>query len=532
MAQTIIFKPPAKPEEKDPWLAEMMRLVRRAENDRARHQSRIADCYKFALPWRHKFFATTPGSEYDDVFDETVATVLEDFAADMQNTFTPQKNNWLDEKPPETFEKDALRQIEEPLAKRKRVVFSEMSRSNLYQALQESYLDLGPGTMILLVTDIDGTKPIHCESLPITDALLAKGPYGTVNPFRRRRYLYSEIKVLWPDADLSKLQFEPGNGEDPELEITDGCWRDWTDKTDEVHRYAVECQGKLLYRKEYRGPGSSPFIVAGWARDNTTAWRIGPTFRVLAAIKTLNHVRFLDLKNYDKHVDPITSYEDDGIMNLDNGLQPGTWAPRAPGSKAPESIESKARLDLTVFERDELRSVIRKAHYQDRPEQQGKTPPTATQWADEAAERARRMGTPATNLVQELQIPLYKRFVYLLEQRGRLPKVELAGEEVTLEPVSPLIRAQEQETVVRNDKFAELIAARFGPQVAMVIIDIIEYAKEQGAYLGINPKLIRDEAKMTAAIEQLLPVLKATGFLPGSTPDVNVPQALPGGGGQ
>jgi hypothetical protein len=77
--------------------------------------------------------------------------------------------------------------------------------------------------------------------------------------------------------------------------------------------------------------------------------------------------------------------------------------------------------------------------------------------------------------------------------------------------VSPLLRAQEQEEVVRNDKFAELIVARFGPQVAMVVIDIIAYAKEQGKKLGIDPNLIRDEAKMKAAIEQLMPVLKATG---------------------
>jgi hypothetical protein len=48
------------------------------------------------------------------------------------------------------------------------------------------------------------------------------------------------------------------------------------------------------------------------------------------------------------------------------------------GLEAPEAIESKARFDVQAFERDELRSVIRRAHYQDEPEQLGKTPPTAT----------------------------------------------------------------------------------------------------------------------------------------------------------
>lgn len=507
----------------------MQRLVERATKDRNQHQARIADCYKYALPWRHAFNATTPGNQFDEVFDETVATVLEDFAADMLNTFTPQKNNWLEEQPAPKYDQAAQRQFKDALKKRQSFVFDEMGRSNLYQALQEAYLDLGPGTMCLVITDIGAEKPVHCEAFPATEALIVRGPYGYISgTFRKKCYLRPEAEELWPNANFSLLGLASENPEAQEYEITDGCWRDWSDRGNETYRYAVECKNKIIYSKEYKGAGSCPFIVAGWARDSTTAWRVGPTYRVLPAIKTLNHVRFLDLKNYDKHVDPPTSFEDDGVVNIDNGVTPGLWIPRAPGSKAPETIESKSRFDVAVFERDELRSIVRRAHYQDRPEQVGKTPPTATQWADEAAERARRMGTPATNLVQELQIPLYLRFVYLLKERGFLPKVQFEGEDVVLTPVSPLLRAQEQEQVVRNDKFAELLVARFGPQVAMVIIDLIEYAKEQGKYLGINPKLIRDEAKMVAAIEQLLPVLKATGFLPGQTPNVAVPPVIPG----
>jgi hypothetical protein len=109
-------------------------------------------------------------------------------------------------------------------------------------------------------------------------------------------------------------------------------------------------------------------------------------------------------------------------MNVDGGVRPGDWIPRAVGSEPPEAIESKARFDVAVFERDELRSVIRRAHYQDKPEQLGKTPPSATQWADERAERARRMGTPATNLVLELQIPIYTRFPTSSNGAARCPR--------------------------------------------------------------------------------------------------------------
>lgn len=520
-------KTSAQQQPDNPVLKEMNARISRAELDRNRHQTRIADCYKYALPWRHKFFGNQPSDDLDEVFDETVGTVLEDFSADMLNTFTPQKNNWLTEEPAVTYDTNDRRVIAESLKRRQNVVFAEMARSNLYQSLQEAYLDLGPGTMCILVMDIDATKPLHCDAIPLTDLLITRGPYGFVDGvFRCRKLLIENAKVLWPDAKWELVTNDQQNKE-LEIDIADGCWRVWKEKGDETHQYAVRANGKLIYEKVWKGAGSCPFIVARWSRDSTTAWGVGPTYRTLPAIKTLNHVRYLDLKNYDKHVDPPTSYEHDGVMNVDNGVNPGDWIPRAMGSKEPKALESEARFDVAVFERDELRSVIRRAHYQDRPEQQGKTPPTATQWADEAAERARRMGTPATNLVIELQIPLYLRFAYLLKERGVLPKVQFKDQDIALNPVSPLLRAQEQETVVRNDKFAELIAARFGPQVAMVVVDIIEYAKEQGEKLGINPKLIRDEAKMKAAIEQLAPVLQATGFLPTGTPGVPVPQGLP-----
>ena len=499
-----------KDDPDNPKLKDMNRLVLRAKNDRGKHQARIADCYRYTMPWRHQFDSAQAKPDLDIIFDGLPGVVLEDFAADMLNTFTPQKNNWVQAQPVQTLDSGARNQISESLKKYQSVVFDSMGRSNLYMALQEAYMDLGPGTMALLITDIDPTKPFHCEAIPAPELLITKGPYGYVDGvFRERRFFRSEIKTLWPDADLELLGPEPVDRTDPEYDIIDGCWRDWSDKSDEVYHYVVQGQSKIIYEKDYKGAGSCPFIVARWGKDSTTAWGCGPTYRTLPEIKTLNHVRYTSLKNYDKHVDPWTSYEDDGVINLDNGLEPGTWIPRAPGSEAPETIESKARFDVQIFELDQCRSAIRRAHYQDRPEQMGKTPPSATQWADEAAERARRMGTPATTLVHELQYPLFRRYAYLEGQRGKLPKVQLEGVDVQLQPISPLLRAQEQEAVVRRDKFAELMVGRFGPQLGMIVIDIVQYAQLQGKDMGIEKEMIRNETDIAEAIKKFLPVLQS-----------------------
>jgi hypothetical protein len=157
--------------------------------------------------------------------------------------------------------------------------------------------------MILIVTDIGAEKPIHCESLPITDIYLARGPTARSSPFRSRKYLRSEVEVLWPDAtgrSSARRRRTSGSGTRHHRRLLARLVR--PRQRDLPLRRAVQRQDHLPEGIQGRRL-SCPFIVARWSRDNTTAWGVGPTYRVLPAIKTLNH--FLsDLKNYDKHVDP------------------------------------------------------------------------------------------------------------------------------------------------------------------------------------------------------------------------------------
>jgi hypothetical protein len=273
----------------------------------------------------------------------------------------------------------------------------------------------------------------------------------------------------------------------------------------------VLCGGKIIFAETYRGKGSCPMYVARWSRDPTTAYGVGPTYRCLPDIKTLNHVKFLQLKNLDKTVDPAMSYEDDGVVNIDQGIDPGTWVPRAVGSKAPEAMESKAKFDVSWVQADDLISSIKRAHYQDEPNQRGRTPPTAEQWRDEAMRRMRRMGTPAANLVEELQYPIVTRFGYLLARRGRLPKVELNGQEVALSPISPLLRAQEMEDVVRADQTLERFAQLFGPQALNVAVKQIDYLNWVGERTGFPRQTIRTEQEIAGAIETFAPILGGGG---------------------
>lgn len=498
---------------------ECLRRVERAKRDRHKHQSTIQDCYRFALPWRHKFGTSEHVYSGHELFDTTAMTVVEDFAADMLTTFTPMKADWVDFEPVESFDAGDLNQLREPLARFKKVLFDEIRRSNLDAALQESYLDLAIGTMALVIQDRHPSEPIHCMAIPSTELLLDRGPWGEVDGrWRQMQVKREDVEIMWPEAK-GKLPLQTktttnANGENT-IEVTDGVYRDWSDRGNERWKYVVFTDARLLLQEDYRGAGSCPYVVARWSRDPTTAWGVGPTYRELPNIKTLDKLRYSVLKNVDKNVDPVVSFENDGSYNLDNGVEPGMWIPREVGSRAPEVIEPRNKFEIAFVTMEDLVHAIKRAHYQDRPEQTGKTPPTATQWADEAAERARRMGTPATNLVHELQYPIVSRFAYLLQRRGRLPKVELQGREIATVPVSPLLRAQEQEEVVRIDRFLEMMGMRFGPEMLNAWVKQDETMQHIAEKMGVPLQLVRDKAEMQQMVATMAQAAQATGMLGG-----------------
>jgi hypothetical protein len=489
--------------------------IHRAELDRNRHRGRLNGCYELALPWRHKIGESQHNDTLDDVYDSTAMTVVEDFAADMLSIFTPMKQAWVDVVPVATLDSGAQRQIQKPLEEYSSIIFSEMRRSNLYQAVQEAYLDLAIGTMGMLIQDIHPSLPIHCQAIPISDLLLERGRYGGVDGrWRKWKVKAEDIMGLWPNAKKPHPEAWKA-GDVAEHEVTDGIYRDWSDVGDEIWKYCVLVgNNHIAIDETYRGKGSCPMVVARWSRDSTTAWGVGPLYRSLPDVKTVNHVKYLGLKNLDKIVDPIFTYEDDGVINFDHGIEPGTAIPRAMGSEPPEVMEAKGRFDVEWMHLEDLRSSIKRAHYQDRPEQMGKTPPTAEQWRYEAADRARRMGTPATNLVIEWQYPIFTRFAHLLSKRGKLPKVELNGEEVALEPKSPLLQAQEEEEIMRADQFVGMIQGRFGPEATNMVIKQTDFALWLAEKMGVPLRLIRTEAEMLDAVKKLAPI-----FAGGAAPE-------------
>ena len=421
-----------------------------AKQDRSRHANWINEVMRMGMPTYRRMgeSLTTTGSarnsEQDDLFDTTMQVVLEDFAVDMTSTFTPRFDRWVSFEPDVELTEGQRRQIGGDLRKMEDMVFGEIERSNYYEAAPECFSFWGVSAMAAALSDMGPLNPLHFQPIEIVDLLMERGADGgVIGRWREMSLDDRHLNQLWPAI------FEaPGRHQSVAThKVIDGCDRDFKTPGEERWTHRLIVDNRQRWAMGYEGAGSCPIITCRFRHQSNSAWGPGPAHKATPIARTLDELAYLNLKALQRTVDPITSYEEDGVTNVEAGLDAGTWLPRAAGSKAPQTLAPDVRFDALVWNVEHLRDGIKKALYQDRPEQDGKTPPTLGQWNDEKVWNSRRRELPRDRVVREWVMPIIERIMYIKRLRGELPDIRLGDRLITVRPVSPLSKAKDLEDV-------------------------------------------------------------------------------------
>ena len=295
--------------------------LKRGHKDKERHKKRLDDYYRLVMPWRTQIDGEEFTDDYvDDIFDNTAIDANADFASDMLATFTPFYTDWIDPVPSIELN-DADKEVVKPqIQSYNKGIFGEIRRSNFHSEALECYEDLSGGTMAMLIQDVDIAQPIYCESIPVTNIIIARGPFKNIDTLAYDTKLFADrIPVLWPSAENNKeLMKEISDAGGKEISVRHTIWRDYSNKATEAYKYVVYTKNHMIEEGTYEGEGSCPLIIGRWKTDNTTAWGIGAGYLQLPNIKTANLLKELILKNLDYAVDPATAYDDDGTINMGN----------------------------------------------------------------------------------------------------------------------------------------------------------------------------------------------------------------------
>ena len=442
----------------------------------------LREIYSFICPGREYDFDRTPmdTSEPDpETFSSLPEDLATDFAADLVTYFTPAEAKWTEYLVTAPIPKEQVKQVSEIVTARETELFDMIQASNYNDAAPQIMFEANHGTVAMWVEQAHLSQPIFVENVPPNELLITPGHLGILDRFREKWVLASTLKALfagWDGIDLSDERLvskmkKPGTT----VKVCWGFWLDWEDPGNPIWRCEITIDQQRVSPKEplTLGPmaGSCPLLV-GRFNPQGKPWGRGPGWKALPDMRVMNAIDEGILDGLDQSLRNTLIYADDGFLDLSEGLEPGRSYPASRGFTRDQvyQLEKGVNLDVGYFSQEKLEDRIRACFYQDGPRQRGDTPPTASQWVDERRRVQQRLGKPSAPLWKEFFLPFVQRVETIGVEVGRLDgALTHNGEAITVLPISPLQKAQNQDKVMVSRSNLDLGAGAFGEAFGQVI---------------------------------------------------------------
>ena len=475
------------------------------------------ECYDYVLPHRESFHKSSAAQRRtENIYDETAVTGLPKFASRLQLGFFPPNGRAFKLAPgPELPKEMQSRSLMQELERITDLLHEGLRNSNFNAELHEGLQDLGVGTMNLMVESGRFVGDLHFTSVPPTNVAILPGAMDTVTDWFRwnEDCDITDVKHRYPYAKFNQ-SMKDVQRRDPrrKTKIVEATIYDSTDRFKDEYTYFLvsETDKEVLFKTTLKGSGSVPWITTRWSKSGFEVWGRGPLLQAMPAIKTLNLTVQLILENAEMAIAGSYVYDDDGVFNPDNiTIQPGTFIPRSPGSNI-DSLQSPSRFDVAQLVIEDMRRNVRKALFIDeldtRPN--AKTPLSATEVSERLADVARDMGAVAGRMQKEFLQPLVQRIIAIYTDQGLIDIPKVDGRELRIVPVSPLLRAQDQQDVSDFVRFQQTVAGTFGPEITPALYDQEKVIKFLADKFGISEELLANKQQVEANIQQAMQLMQ------------------------
>ena len=453
---------------------------REARQHRTSYEGLWSDVLALMMPGRRDVYNTLPPRlSTTEIYDDTAVMAVEECAARLQSGIMPPGVEWA-----RLEMQDADEETKRRLAAVQRYIFERLAYSRFQAAVNETLLDAtGFGNWLMRVgyqPDLPGGllfEPIPMTAVwfaswhrPRPDAfyILERHRPGQLRLKYPRIALPSDLDETHPVEVIEFCELEP-----------DGVQEVWHHGLLLVRGVSTGKAGDILWKREYRGEGSCPFVCGRWSVAAGDIYGIGPAIKALPSVRTLNAVVEKLLRGADIQISGLWQAEDDGVINFDTvSLVPGTILPVAPGSRGLQPIGHHVPVDLTQLVISDLKDSIRRALYNDSLGPRQGTPPTAFEVEERMLDLARQIGPAYERVWSEFCVPLMSRLRYLLVKAGMIQMPVIDGRKTRVEPTSALARSGAMALGKRQVQLAQTIGSLFGPQVLVTEIDPSRMTRE------------------------------------------------------
>lgn len=445
---------------------------------------KLREVAAFCEPGAEQHIGTSHDSKAEveaETFTSLGEELANDLGGDLVSYFTPAESSWATYVVTAPIEEDLVEQAEALVTEREEVIDNAIRSSNYYDiAPQWGFQAATHGLACLWVNKGHIGAPFFFEVVPTNEIHVTPGAFGYLDRFRKARVRASTLPALlaaW-DVNLSDetLQRQINAKPSPSVDLVYGFWLDWSDPILPMWRCEITVGGKRVTPTSplILGPlaGSCPMLIGRFNPRPGRPWPRGPAIKALPDLRVLDKVSEGVLSGLDQALMNTLIYADDGYLDFTDGLIAGTANAAGRGFTRDQvyELQKTANLEPGWFTEERIEARIRSAFYQDGPRQRGDTPPTAAQWLDERRRVQQRLGKPSAPIWTEMVKPMIQRIEYLLVEAGQIEQaITLNGQDLALEPNSPLQKASNQDKVMVAQANLQLAAGIFGEALTQII---------------------------------------------------------------
>ncbi len=406
------------------------------------------------------------------IYDSTSSDAHELLVAALHALLTNPATRWFDLR----FQDDALNDIEEAklwLDDIKPLLHAAFSRpeSGFTTQIAEVYSDwCGFGTGAMFVKEDVAFGP-RFMSRPLSEIFIDDTHEGIVNTVFRRFELKAWQAILqFGEAQVPKAAALSKKNPNTKMRFLHHVRARENPLPGNIDASGMPWESIYISLDEKKivqegGFHEMPYMVPRWRVDSRELYGRGPAVRSLPEQKMLNAIWRTFIRNIEKAADPPVLVDDDGVM-------PGSQLRVTPhaqivvrndgGSREPvRYLESRAQLQWSADLIETRSKKIEKAFHAEIIQAFQDPRMTATQVL-ELARLSQRILSPVLGRGQiDLLDPMLNRAFGIISRRTDFPEAPffLRGQELRLEYVSPVARAQKQsEAQAILDTFAAAAA--------------------------------------------------------------------------
>ncbi len=449
------------------------------------------------------------------VYDSTAIHANEMLAAGLHGMLTNPASNWFSLRIKDNDDFSDNAEAKQWLEETTNVILSELSAPAVAfpSHIHEYYLSLcSIGTACMFIGEPTRREGISFRAIHIDEIFIAENADGIIDTvFRCFKMSVRQIVQKWGEKSLSpRIQKMYENQEfDKEIELLHCVYpRDDIDKGKKAATMlpvaSVYIDEKEKHVLAEGGFDEMPFMVSRWSKTVGEVFGRSPAMTALPDIKMLQEIMKTTIKAAQKVVDPPLLVPDDGVLGPVRTIPGGLNYYRASSGARIEPLLTGGNIGLSYEMMNDLRERIRTTFFLDQLQFQGAPRMTATEVVERTERTLRLLGPTLGRLQSEFLGPMIERIYGVLVRAGRLPEPpeSIAEQELKIEYVSPLARAQRQtetQGIMRTLEFVGPIAG-IDPQAAQIIkgADTVRHIAELN---GVPPILLKSNDELMAEIQ-------------------------------